>query len=475
MPPTKEEQLAARKLAEVEQRKKSLIGKKGWFTRCENEAKAYSNVALLESRPSTTLLASLNQLVKDIQSRCNEYVRVGQDLCVLYTELEDDEALERQRNDNSVICDRKGVTTTLLLNAIGVVEAALHGDNAILGTPPAPAVIGEPKSRTETALKPKLLTLSYTPLELTVWLKDFDDFYRGSRLSEAPLERQQALFRSCLDTHLKNRLDSKIQPGTNVLIDPRNPDDDSCIGFLREEFLTEYPLFTRRLQYYQFKQRTGQKYSDFYKRLKQMEDEACIQIMSNDELRVMRMLTACSDLELRRKFLEEEDRTEKNFLKVIQQHEIGKKYAKAMDNTTSANSIHPKRLLRKKSQNTAGRKKKQQPNYRVQLKKKGRGQGPRNTFSQKHQAKCNRCGRRCNNPNNHPDCRAKNASCHKCGKPGHLSPVCRSNAVRQQRKNGPNTARKSFGNKKRIAVKPGQRRRFVNANSAVSVNTVNAA
>ena len=129
-------------------------------------------------------------------------------------------------------------------------------------TPVAPAApaAGAPgaaaRVKPMTSLKPKVITRDATPVELTSWIKKFTAFFVGSQFAEATIIEQQAHFRASLDSYLVNKVDIKIKPATPVLVDPTGV-DKSCIDILKEEFLVLRPLFSRRLDYFNYRQQKG--------------------------------------------------------------------------------------------------------------------------------------------------------------------------------------------------------------------------
>ena len=123
----------------------------------------------------------------------------------------------------------------------------------------------------------------------------------SSRLEEATFVEQHAHFRACLDAYLNSRLHPHVQPNTPVLEDPANV-TKCCVELLRDEFLIQHLLFSRRLDFFNFKQSSGQAFSDWYQKLKKKGDEADLAAMSVDDLYTMRCFTGVTDPELKKEF-----------------------------------------------------------------------------------------------------------------------------------------------------------------------------
>ena len=136
-----------------------------------------------------------------------------------------------------------------------------------------PATAGGHRPKPNEALKPKPLSRDSNPVELTAWIEQFTAYFVSSRLEEATFVELHAHFRACLDAYLNSRLHPLAQPNTPVLEDPANV-TKCCVELLRDEFLIQHPLFSRRLDFFNFKQSSGQAFSDWYQKLKKKGDVA---------------------------------------------------------------------------------------------------------------------------------------------------------------------------------------------------------
>ena len=158
-----------------------------------------------------------------------------------------------------------------------------------------------------TDLRPTTLTQSATPEELTAWIKDFRTYFRASHFNVADLEAQQGHFRRCLHPKLLLRISPKIEDNTPVLEDGLAAGVRSCVSILRDEFLESYPLFTRRLKFFQYVQPQGVQWTTFARQMQRLGHEADLENLSVEETYCMRYLCATSNPELLEEFFQLED------------------------------------------------------------------------------------------------------------------------------------------------------------------------
>ena len=273
---------------------------------------------------------------------------------------------------------------------------------------------GGPRTKPNETLKPKPLTRENNPVELRAWVERFTAFFISSRLSEATEVEQQAHFKACLDAYLNSRLHQHIKPNTPILPDPTSL-DRSCIELLQDEFLVQHPLFSRRLDFFNFKQSSGQAFTDWYQKLRKKGDEADLAAMTVDDLYTMRCFTGVTDPELKREFLKQPKKDSATLTETADNYEMARRYVKAMG-TPAAN-------------NTATRKKGNNPGNTGRMGGNGATNAVSNDDSRAKQifkeGKCFRCGHKVDNRKEHAiDCKAKDHTCRHCGKVGHYPSVC---------------------------------------------------
>jgi hypothetical protein len=98
---------------------------------------------------------------------------------------------------------------------------------------------------------------------------------------------------------LYNRIKSNIVYGVNPVLGPGN----SVMELMRDEFLLEHSLFSRRLAFFRFKQGKGQSMSDAVNDLQRLGDQSDLAGLGPEDLYIMRYLTITDDPELLDKLL----------------------------------------------------------------------------------------------------------------------------------------------------------------------------
>ena len=292
----------------------------------------------------------------------------------------------------------------------------------------AAAAPGGALPKPNNALKPKELTREHSPIEFTNWIEQFSAYFTSSRMINSSILEQQAYFKNCIGAYLISRINAKIQPNTPVLPDPAGT-DISCIELLKEEFLVQYPLFTRRLDFFQYKQSQGQQFTDWETTLRKKGDEADLASLTVDDLYVMRYLTGISDTKLQIEFLKESAPDTKKLAEIAQTYEMAKRYVKAMGPTSNFNQPHKDKKKQGSSKNTSSA-----PSQNLARQLAGEG-------------KCLRCGKQ--KKDNHA-CKAENLECKNCGKTGHFPSVCFSKA----KSNSNNASTSNSNTQKKAKKKP---------------------
>ena len=84
---------------------------------------------------------------------------------------------------------------------------------------------------------------------------------------------------------------------------------DSCIAYLKEEFLDMYPLFNMRLEFFRIMQPKKQSMSDSINQCRQLWNEGDLHNLQDDNLLLFKYFYACTDDELCKKMLKVEDPT----------------------------------------------------------------------------------------------------------------------------------------------------------------------
>jgi hypothetical protein len=85
-----------------------------------------------------------------------------------------------------------------------------------------------------------------TPVEFAYWVDAFKAYHVGSHLEVAPCAVKQAFFKACVHPVLYNHLTSNRVSGVTPVLGP----GDTVMELMRDTFLLEHSLFSRRLDFF---------------------------------------------------------------------------------------------------------------------------------------------------------------------------------------------------------------------------------
>ena len=122
----------------------------------------------------------------------------------------------------------------------------------------APPASDQGFARPNEALKPFTLTCENNPIEFRTWQRKFRVYYTTSSFDKRNLEEQQAYTTNCLDPKLEQRIQAKIETDTPVF-----GKENSIMKALEDDLLIRFPMFNRRLEFFQCTQSKGQSFTDF--------------------------------------------------------------------------------------------------------------------------------------------------------------------------------------------------------------------
>ena len=249
-----------------------------------------------------------------------------------------------------------------------------------------------------TNLKPDVLKLTSTPREKTSWQQAMKGYFTTSNFEALPVQEQQYFYYACVNVPLKEALQQASTEATPIF------GDNSLTSRLDKIFLDNYPLFTRRLDFFRYTQNRGQQADDFDRQLTRYFKEADPNNLTCDELYVYVFVNNLSDDALRRRILAMPNPT---------MPAIRADFAEYMRTQRCADAHATKRANAAKFGNRG----------RSQSKGGGaRGRSPSARRSIKDlKGKCYRCGA---SDHKGPECPHKDKTCNGCGTKGHLSSVC---------------------------------------------------
>ena len=261
-------------------------------------------------------------------------------------------------------------------------------------------------------------------MEFSSWIAKFTAYYTSSRMNLSSIAEQHAYFRACLDGYLDNRIRDTIAADTPIL------GDDSCLALLRTEFLTRYPVFTRRLEYFRAAQPVGQTFTEWAASLRRKGEEASLDQMVLDDYTVMRYITGTSDAKLKEKFIAARNPTVAALNTIATDYEATIASLKAMNSASTSYAAAAGRN-RQKSPARKGKPKKGKGKSSTRSSRDRKGSRSRSPPKKSRNPKRDRMMKeglcfRCNKARHDDmeDCRARDATCDSCGKDGHYASAC---------------------------------------------------
>jgi hypothetical protein len=233
---------------------------------------------------------------------------------------------------------------------------------------------------------------------------------------------QQAFFKACVHSILYNCIKSNKVSGVTPVLGP----GDSVMELMRDEFLLEYLLFSRRLAFFRFKQVKGQSMSDAVNDLQRLGDQSDLAGLGPEDLYVMRYLTLTDDPDLLDKLLEIKSPSQQLLKDATRRYENAERTKKTLSGSAAMAAY---------TEPGAG------ANAVGQGRGKGRGSEPGarekapwvrdpNLLYTQEQCKkilswynvrelCSKCGTKKKKVEKHV-CGASNSTCKKCKRTGHL-------------------------------------------------------
>lgn len=162
--------------------------------------------------------------------------------------------------------------------------------------------------KANTALKPIVLTLDHSPVEMEEWIKAFEAYHSTSNMVKLRMSDQHAYFLQSLDPSITTLIRAEMTPGARLFGDR---DDHGClVAILRRIFLQRYPLFARREQFFS-RQFHGdiRELPSFITTMHKERVAAEIDELGANDLLAYRLLSAINDRELRKWCAREETLT----------------------------------------------------------------------------------------------------------------------------------------------------------------------
>ena len=229
----------------------------------------------------------------------------------------------------------------------GLAQAAMRAAAAAAAPAAVPAGAGGGARLKPLAdLKPEQLSLDDSPSTLRSWKFNFNGYYRSAALDTYTVEEQHVFLMNFLKPDLANRVRENDKYRENL---PVLGQVDSLMAVVDDEFLTRYPLFNRRLEYFRLKQETGEKFSDFALKLRRAGEEAQLPQMDEQQLHMFRYITGVTDTKLRDRFFRLADPTLDDLKNTVKSYEAGVCAAEAISGSRSRAAVARGRQSRGRS------------------------------------------------------------------------------------------------------------------------------
>ena len=175
-----------------------------------------------------------------------------------------------------------------------------------LSTKTAPPVVPEQgRSKARPELKCEQLSISYSPSQLTTWMRTFTAYFNASRFTLDTVLEQQTILLNMLDPELRDHIEPKIHKlSTDTAPLPIFGNTNSCMAVINTHWEQKYPLLTRQLELFRMEQKPGELFSDFMARLQKAESSAATSRLDTETIFILLSLRGCNDTKLLEKLLD---------------------------------------------------------------------------------------------------------------------------------------------------------------------------
>ena len=370
----------------------AIRGHQGWLTRYNTRVN--SNIALMAQSGSEDIIAAMMVDMRKMEDQMDSVEALLQKKISMKPE---------KVEDCNFLAETMGKLHKETNDAMRIASARYHRKMRIDNTNPAPTTGAQTVSKLQLGLKPEPLTKEHTPAEFRLWKRAFEAFYAASRLDRAGIEEQRAYLTQCLDKDMAMRISDKVAMGTALY------GNNGVIHAVEKQFLSLYPLFSRRQKYFAYKQESGQAATDYMIKLKRLGDEADLSDMTVDMQHMMKYVCGINDEKLRSLLLALKTPTLAEMEDEFERYESSRAGIAALNKPGAAGGAAKKVATAKPKAD------------------KPRTGGNGNQDGAK---KCTVCGR-----TGHPadQCRMKDCTCYSCGTVGHTRAACRASEEKKQK------------------------------------------
>ena len=257
-------------------------------------------------------------------------------------------------------------------------------------------------------LFPRPITLFSHPRRIPSLEEHIRTFPHQWKCRHGPTNHPASIPLSLPEPELQKSLTQKINEPTPVSC------ANGCLQILESEFHFLYPTLTRHMEFFQATHAPQDDPISYLKKLDSLKIEADIESLDHDGITVFKFLSTCGDDDLRKKIFDSKVDTLPHIKELVRQHTAQLCSIESIKEQTKViapvSRTHPKRQNQPEHSSRASRQ--GQPNSRPDM-----------------AGRCGHCG--CCGRTKHKEgdvcfVIAENLCCDKCGKAGHIAPVCRS-------------------------------------------------
>ncbi len=380
--------------------------------RC-NEAKLI--VEALDTHESHDGIAEVRKALHKVQEAG---VAAEEAFAAVLLKVTRDEEVETWKDRAETVSNTTAEAAALCLRSIGVAEGKLRAAAAHAGQAAAAAAAVAPAAtpgRLVEALKPNLLTIDATPIEVRQWKRKLVTYLRRSGVPNwQDVSDQHSVFFGCMESAVEDRVmhHDRYEDTAAVLPADPVPDGSSLVELLDEVYLEEVPLFNRRLEFFQMRQRTGEgeTVEQFVELLEARAREAEVHLMSREDLIMFRCHTGIVEEGMLVEWRRLETPSLPEMKRAMTRYKAGKAQKKALKKDRERDARAARARDKDSGGGGGGGKKKRSPSRR-------------RAVPPEWKELCLRCG---NKGHMAADCskRREDVNCDSCGRQGHTSKVC---------------------------------------------------
>ena len=274
------------------------------------------------------------------------------------------------------------------------------------------------------ALQPSFqLSFDNSPTEKAHWIEQFRSYYEASNLHQLDLPQQQAFLRQGIHSEVWTAISQRLTLDTPIFMNPEDLEEDSAESLLEEAFTIRYPLILRRYNFFTYKRKGNQTFTNFYAKLSELAVAAQLEHMRRDDYLIYRIMVGLDDKDTVDKLLAipTADFSLEEVHRVATSCEAARNYSVLADlNPVSRNVANKVQHFTPPADQTQGNGK----NYSTAKSHKDFQHltGASKLTALKEHGLCVRCGQEM-----HPDgakCPHISTQCHNCHSTGHISRVC---------------------------------------------------